>query len=345
MLGLDAPSAGRQIARSRLPVIVTMFSKSMNKFLLSCLACFLLAGAGQAQTAATPPPVANPPVTPPPSTPAPVTQILEYGSFELPRVQARTPKLKGGNFLLFTSDEWMAFHGDPERARGTLTIGLTNEVARTGRQSMYIEFAKLQKPRAEAVLVSQLIPVKPDKPYRVALWGRMDKKQALTLDQPLPALRLQIDFFQMDGETQTGDQVFRVQPMPGSRDRPPFFVSKEWREYYADLQTPEDAAFLKITWSWTSPQEPEEINGVMYFDDATLVGEKVEVPEEPTEPTAEGAPLVPPPAAAAPAPPAGELVFPPPATERKVTVPPKASPAPKAAPAATPTPKPRAKAK
>jgi hypothetical protein len=323
-----------------------MFFQSMNKFLLSCLACSLVAGAGQAQTAAPPPPVA---ATPAPAalkrTPAPVNQILEYGGFELPRVQARMPKLKGGNFLLFTSDEWMDFHGEPDSSHGSLVIGLTNEVARTGRQSMYIEFNKLNKPRAEAMLVSQLIPVKPDKPYRVGLWGRMDKKQPLPLDQPLPALRLQIDFFQPDGETQTGDQVFRVQPMPGSRDRPPFFVSKEWREYYAEMQTPEDAGYLKISWSWTSPQEPGEINGVMYFDDATLIGEKVEVPEEPTEPApdAPAAPAAAPPAPAAP--PGSELLFPPPATAPKATPAPVANPAPKAAPAATPAPKPRTRPK
>jgi hypothetical protein len=309
----------------------------MNKFLLSCLACSLIAGAAEAQKAATPPPAAAKPAvqTPPKRTAAPANQILEYGSFELPRVQARTPKLKGGNFLLFTSDEWMDFHGEPDSSHGSLVLGLTNEVARTGRQSMYVEFNKLNKPRAEAMLVSQLIAIKPDQPYRAGLWGRMDKKQPLTLDQPLPSLRLQIDFFQADGETQTGDQVFRVQPMPGSRDREPFFVSKEWREYYADMQTPEDAGFLKITWSWTSPQEAGEINGVMYFDDATLIGEKVEVPEEPPEPAPEGTPAGP-----APAAPAGPAPAAPPAVAE-----PKATPAPKAAPAATPAPKPRARAK
>jgi hypothetical protein len=325
-----------------------MFSKTMNKFLLSCLAFSLVAGAAQAQTAAPPPAAgAKPPVqTVPKRTAAPANQILEYGSFELPRVQERKPKLKGGNFLLFTSDEWMDFHGEPDSSHGSLVIGLTNEVARTGRQSMYVEFSKLRKARAEAVLASQLIAIKPDQPYRVGIWGRMDKKQALTLDQPLPMLRLQVDFFQSDGETQTGDQVFRAQPMPGSRDRPPFFVSKEWREYYADMQTPEDAGFLKITWSWTSPQEPGEINGVMYFDDATLVGEKVEVPEEPPEPAPDGTPAVPAPAPAAPTPTDPAPTEPaPPAAEVKATPAPKAGPVPKAAPAATPAAKPRTKPK
>ncbi len=309
----------------------------MNKFLLSCLACSLLAGAAEAQKAATPPPAGAKPTvqTPPKRTPQPANQILEYGSFELPRVQARMPKLKGGNFLLFTSDEWMDFHGEPDSSHGSLVIGLTNEVSRTGRQSMYVEFSKLNKPRAEAMMVSQLIPIKADKPYRVGIWGRMDKKQALTLDQPLPLLRLQIDFFQADGETQTGDQIFRVQPMPGSRDRPAFFVSQEWREYYAEMQTPEDAGFLKITWSWTSPPEPGEINGVMFFDDATLIGEKVEVPEEPA-PAPEGTPAVPAPAPAATPP--TEPAAPAPLFEPRATPAPVASPAPKAA-SVTPAPK------
>lgn len=320
----------------------------MNKFLLSCLACSLVAGAAEAQKAAPPPPAGAKPTaqTIPKRTAPPANQILEYGSFELPRVQTRLPKLKGGNFLLFTSDEWMDFHGEPDSSHGSLVIGLTNEVSRTGRQSMYVEFNKLNKQRAEAMMVSQLIPIKADKPYRVGLWGRMDKKQALTLDQPLPLLRLQIDFFQADGETQTGDQVFRVQPMPGSRDRAAFFVSQEWREYYADMQTPDDAGFIKITWSWTSPPEPGEINGVMFFDDATLLGEKVEVPEEP-EPTPEGTPAVPAPAPAVPPPtdPVRSPVAPPALFEPKATPAPAASPAPKAAPPATPAPKPRTRAK
>lgn len=322
-----------------------MFPKSMNKFLLSCLACSLVAGAARAVTPATPAPAAAKPTVPGAvnRTKMPENQILEYGSFELPRVKERLPKLKGGNFLLLTSDEWMDFRGDPDSDRGTLVIGLTNEVARTGRQSMYVEFSKLKKPRAAATMSSQLIAVKPNQPYRVGIWGRMDKKQVLTLDQPLPLLRLQVDFFQGDGETQTGDQIFRVQPMPGSRDRPPFFITKDWREYYAEVQTPEDAGFIKITWSWTAPPDAGEINGVMYFDDATLIGEKVVVPEEPepTEPSPDGTPapapvpapnaeLVPPVAPPAAAPPAAEL---------------KATPVPKAAPAATPASKPRTKPK
>src|SRR3954471_23074341 len=84
-----AERRGGPNARSRLPGIVTIFSQPMNKFLLSCLAGWLVAGAAQAQTAATPSRVA-----PPKRTPTPANQILEYGGFELPRVQARMPKLK-----------------------------------------------------------------------------------------------------------------------------------------------------------------------------------------------------------------------------------------------------------
>ena len=211
------------------------------------------------------------------------TQILDYGSFELPRVTARTPRRKGGDFLKFTEGEWMRFNDKPDDEGGSLVAGVTNEVARTGRQSLFIEFTKLTKPLASAEISSQLIAVKPANPYRVSIWGRMDKKQPLTIEQRIPNLYLQVDFFQPDQQTQTGDQVFRIQPMPGSRRLKPFFNTERWSEYYADVTTPEDAGYIKITWRWTTPPDAGETNGVMYFDDATLIGARVEDEPEPED--------------------------------------------------------------
>jgi hypothetical protein len=218
------------------------------------------------------------------------TEILEYGSFELPRVKGRTPRRQGGDFLKFAMGEWVRFEDKPDEEGGKLVAGLTNEVARTGRQSLYIEFTKLTKPQVSAEISSQLIPVKPAAPYRVSIWGRMDKKQPLTIDQRIPNLFLQVDFFQADGETQTGDQVFRVQPMPGSRRVKPFFFTDHWAEYYAETVTPEDAGYLKITWKWIAPPDKGETNGVMYFDDATLIGERVATEEPEPEDAPEGTP-------------------------------------------------------
>ena len=240
--------------------------------------------------------------TPRPRKPAIATetQLLEYGSFELPRVKERTPRRQGGDFLKFALGEWVRFEDKPDDDGGKLVAGVTNEVARTGRQSLFIEFTKLTKPQMFAEISSQPIPVKPSAPYRVSIWGRMDKKQPLTIEQRIPNLYLQVDFFQADGETQTGDQVFRVQPMPGSRRVKPFFSTERWSEYYAEVETPEDAGYLKITWRWATnppkiaapgaPPDKSETNGVMYFDDATLIGERVDTDEPEPEETPEGTP-------------------------------------------------------
>ena len=43
-------------------------------------------------------------------------------------------------------------------------VGLTNEIARTGSQSVYIDFEKIQKARKSAVLMSSLLPVQAGQP-------------------------------------------------------------------------------------------------------------------------------------------------------------------------------------
>src|ERR1700712_3493484 len=111
----------------------------MNKIFLPLLVFPLTVFAqGQAQPAASKLAAPGAPVAsakaplPKPAIPTD-TQILEYGSFELPRVTGRTPKRNGGDFLKFTQGEWMRFLDKPDDEGGKLVAGVTNEVARTGR--------------------------------------------------------------------------------------------------------------------------------------------------------------------------------------------------------------------
>jgi hypothetical protein len=147
--------------------------------------------------------------------------------------------------------------------------------------------------------VSDLIPVKPGMPYRVSIWGRIDRKHPITLDQRVPVLRVQVDFFGEDKETQAGETNQKVQPIPGTLNRPPLFSSEKWGEFAADFKAPEDAHFLKLAWIWSTTADAGETNGTIFFDDATIEGEKVEPAEEPTEP--EVKPAVPVAPGAAPA--------------------------------------------
>ncbi len=241
-------------------------------------------------------------------------QLIKTGGFERPLVKGRMPKeLKEGNFIRFTQGEWLEFWSNDSAIRGKLHAGLTNETARTGRQSLYLHFDHMTERLAEVNLASDLLAVKPNEQYRIAIFGRIDRKDPLTLDQRAPVLRLQVDFFQADRETQTGETVFKVQPIPGTPNRPLFFTSDRWSEFYVDLKAPEDAGFIKIMWTWATTPDAGKTNGVIYFDDAIIEGVKPEMidtepteddPAKPTVPPAPGAPATSAPAAPpAPAPP------------------------------------------
>lgn len=257
-------------------------------------------------------------------------QLMERGSFELPPVTRRKARSEGADLSKFVGG-WVQFKDKADAAGGRLILGLTNEVSRTGRQSLFVRFDKLTKPQAKGELASELIPILPGKPYHVGIWGRVDKENPVTLDQRLPYLKLRIDWFMAPGKepaeddegadvdvtpvsgdstkeddnspltyAQTGEPVWRLQPLPGSKNRPPFFRSGRWTEFFVDVKSPADAAFIKVTWYWETPPDAGETNGVMYFDDATVEGESGprEVPfaDEPDDdaPAAKPAVLAPP---------------------------------------------------
>ena len=209
-------------------------------------------------------------------------QLLNSGSFESPRVKERLQKNKGGSPTVGASSNWIRFDTKVGDEGGKLIAGLTNEMARTGRQSLFIQFDKLKAPKQGAELESGLISILPGKPYHVAIWGRLNKKTPLTIDQRLPYLKLFVYFFQSDKETECSEPVMRLQPMPGSKNRPPLFTTGKWSEYFTDVNAPEDAAFLKLMWRWDTPPDEGMTNGVIYFDDATVSGEPgpVQAPEE-----------------------------------------------------------------
>jgi hypothetical protein len=292
----------------------------MKRLLLPAgLAFSLLADSAFAVVPVAPPtPVPAPararPVLPPRPPFARDNQLIETGGFEMPRVTGRMPKeLPGGNFLKFAQGEWVQFSSSPKGVLGGMTAGLTNDIAHSGRQSLYVSFDHVKEPLAAVYLSTDLIPVKAGSPYHVSIWGRIDRKNPITLDQRVPVLRLQAEFFTADHETQTGETIVKVQPIPGTPNRPLMFTSERWTEYFADLTPPEDGAFIKVTWVWSTTSDAGVTNGIAYFDDATIEGEKVEPVEtpEPTDekppgtPAAPGAPAAPDaatPASPAPAP-------------------------------------------
>ncbi len=271
-------------------------------FLLA--ASLAAAGLMHAQTPepATPNAPAATPGTPeqPPAEPMKPAWLLYTGSFEFPHVTGRTVLEKGGNPVSkIGRREWVRFQHKQGNKGGELLAGLTNEVAHTGHQSLYVEFNNLTAILASAELASDMISIRGGQEYHVSIWGLLDKKRPITLDQRTPALRLEVEFFQADKETQTGEPILRTQSIPGTPTRP-LFSSERWAEFYADVTAPDDAAYMRVTWALVSPPQEGKTDGVIFLDDANIKGppgktqEEIEAEQpEPTEPAPETTPAAP----------------------------------------------------
>lgn len=195
------------------------------------------------------------------------------GGFEQPLVNERTPKAKGGD-PTFSGEHglfWSFNHKLGDKG-GSLTSGLTNETAHSGKQCLYIEADKFSAQYEGAGIQSNPIPILPGHSYKLSIWGKMDSKKPFVIKNRPIYLKLQADFLSADKVTQVGDTVYLVQPIPGTKNRDPFFDDKKWTEFGTEFSTPSDAAYAVVTWRWEAGSETGETSGLIYFDDFSIVG-------------------------------------------------------------------------
>ena len=207
--------------------------------------------------------------------PARSQSLLENGSFEEPQVTGRTPESAGGSPMKAgTPHGWGAFAVSPESAGGQIVAGVTNEIARTGKQSMFVDFQKVTASLRGAVLRTGQFPIKAGASYRVSIWGRIDRKRPLALDERRPRMLLEVAFFGADGTSQAGEPVAGDQPIPGEivpATTPVLtFRTGKWKESFANVTPPDTAAFMRITWTVATPQGAGETDGIIYWDDASV---------------------------------------------------------------------------
>jgi hypothetical protein len=220
--------------------------------------------------------------------------LLENGSFELPAVKGRVPVANGGDPARVKPTGWEQLEAKPDTEGGKLVAGLTNEIARTGKQSLFVDFEKLTAPSRQASLVTHLIPVKASQSYKVSIWGRVDGKRPLALDERRPYLWIDVQFLKADRETEAADSQLGVQLIPG-RIVPGdindlIFVSWKWSESVALVETPKDSAFLQVTWTWGVPSDKGETDGIIFWDDAAI---EAYTPPPTPKPKNEAAPAAP----------------------------------------------------
>jgi len=226
----------------------------MRFFPLASAASFLLAAAGNAQN------------------------LLVNGSFDAPVIVGRIPESAGGTPVQAgVQSSWAAFAVSPETSDGRVIAGMTTEVARTGKQSLFVDFVNVTASSRAAVLRTHLIPIKGGHTYRVSLWGRIDRKRPLTLDERGAEVLLEVRYFAADqtsdvGEPVTGTQLIPGEMVPGTTPEL-IFRSGKWKESFAKASAPEGAAFIRVTWTWATPEKSGETDGVIYWDDAAILDE------------------------------------------------------------------------
>jgi len=199
--------------------------------------------------------------------------MIPGGGFEAPAIKARTAKDDGGDPSNGgRGPEWIGFAIHTSGTNGAITGGLTNEVARTGTQSLFIHFDHVNGAYQAAVLTSNFIPVASGTEYEVGIWGRTDAKAPIDANGRSAYLKVEVDYFAKDANESVGETSYAVQPLPGSRNHDPFFKPDAWNSFHVVVTTPPEAVFAQIIWRWETGSDPGETNGTMYFDDATMTG-------------------------------------------------------------------------
>jgi hypothetical protein len=217
--------------------------------------------------------------------------LLANGSFEVPAIDGRVAAAIGGNPVLATESGWARLVDKNDEEGGKLILGLTREIAHSGKQALFVDFQRLTASSEVAFLVTKPVPIKPSTNYKVSIWGRMDRDRPLALDERTPFMQIGMEFLLADQQTPAAEAqhallVIPAAVIPGGKVQL-LFVARRWNIAETIVKAPANAAFMRITWSWATPKNEGETDGVIYWDDAAI--------EETTE-----APLSTPP----PAPPA-----------------------------------------
>ena len=207
--------------------------------------------------------------------------VVFESSFETPSVSGRTPKALGGDICKPDKSglpAWSRFEDQPNIGAegGSVVAGLTNQLARTGTQSLFIEASKLSLPYLGALFVTRPIPIEGGKYYKISLWGRNDAKKPLISAMAQLFLKMRVDFFTDEGKTETGESQYLLQPLPGGKGRPPTLVAAAWKPLGMHIAAPAEAKYMVVSFRCDSSAERGAISGTIYFDDFTVATDQQE---------------------------------------------------------------------
>ena len=227
----------------------------------------------------------------PPSVPTSRAGVVFETSFESPKVTGRTPKAAGGDIARADPSKpgeppaWSCFEDQPNIGAegGGVVAGLTNQIARTGTQALFIEAAKLSVPYLGALFVSHPIPIEGGKSYKASIWGRNDAANPLPGATAQLFLKMRVDFYTDAGMTETGESQYLLQALPGGKGRPPSIVATAWNCVSLCFGAPAAAKFLVVSFRCDANAERGDISGTVYFDDFTVATEPAQPAPQPAK--------------------------------------------------------------
>jgi hypothetical protein len=202
--------------------------------------------------------------------------VVFQDSFETPVVTGRTPRAAGGDpsktALSRAAAAWSRFEDQPNLGEegGSVVAGLTNQMARTGSQALFIEATRLSVPYVGALLVTRPIAIEGGACYKACIWGCNDPQRPLAIAAAQLFLKIQVDFFSDEGKTEVGESQYMLHPLPGGKGRPPLLLSTEWRPVGICFHTPAAAKCMTLSFRCDSSAEKGAISGALYFDDFTV---------------------------------------------------------------------------
>jgi len=202
--------------------------------------------------------------------------VVFYDSFETPAVTGRIPKKAGGDLAKAdpsrpgVAPAWSRFEDQPNLGEegGSVIAGLTNQVARTGTQALFIEATRLSAPYIGALFVTRPIPIDGGTGYKACIWGCNDPLNPLTQTAAQLFLKIEVDFFSDDGKTEVGESQYMLHPLPGAKDHR--ILSTEWRSMGIYFHTPNGAKTMTLSFRCDSSAEKGAITGALYLDDFTV---------------------------------------------------------------------------
>jgi hypothetical protein len=191
---------------------------------------------------------------------ASAADLLLQSSFEIPGVSGTQPLTEGGD--LTEGGENPVWESGRDRVNEGVELGLTDQVAHGGKQSLYVKFTSVDQPYLGAEIATDLIPVQAGASYTVSIWGCLDESEPVSGEATAKAI---IEFEGM-GEFEKKYISRRM----GSETNDAFTSAQGWQELSETVEVPEGAASMRINWVWQVQEPVDPVNGIAYFDDFSV---------------------------------------------------------------------------